>query len=1685
MSENEENEKPEAEENENPAVDGLLHELARTGGPEDDETFIKSLKRRISRKDPTAGREADWPWVFSARFWQVAAGIAVLFIAWFGFRTYQIKMAYPDPTEVFFYTQPRIEAGEPVAVRAFVREARFYRPTPDAKVVLLFEREGERRRIAEEVTDENGICQLTAELPENLAPGDYQLRVEVDGPEGEAEAEQTVSVVRSFRTMLSTDKPLYQPGQTIHMKAISLENDTLLPVAGRDVVFEIRDAKGNKVFRDEVETSDFGIAAADFELASQVNEGSYTIAVTVGDTTSEREVIVETYTLPRFKIGLETNRNFYSIRDTIEIDLDANYTFGKPVANADVVIHAERFLADWDEFAELKGQTNAAGKISFELPLKSNYFTGQELHLGDAEIRLRAVVTDAVGEKRQLLRHVKLTIRPLRVEIFPESGELVQGVQNRLYFVATYADGSPAQARIVTKGAGIAETNELGIASVPFRANKLTTTIEFEAQTNDGARLRAIRPLKLGKTREGILLRTDRAAYRQGETAQLTFLSALPKRKVFLDVVKDGRSFATASIDIVNSRGDYALDLPLDIAGTVQLQAYAILKSGQIVRDTRLIQVHRAEQLLVEAKLDAETYRPAATAMIEFLVKSKNGDPVEAALSLAAVDEAVFALNDVRPGLEEMAFLIQEELLKPRYQFTTEPLADFTIAPEELDENSGEANVVGFAAAVGSDAVPSQAQGESIHDRWDQVKQDKVDHRLRTIRLLAWIPFACLIPIFILLAAYTISRVGFQTQGTDEKLQADAFRAQLLMMFWILLVSILLFPALTLFSASATTVIVFFFLFVGPTVWLTVVAGEICRLPFVERKFLLFVRMIRLIPATYALSAAVVLGMTLAQAIDPDSISDVQAGFFKIVSLAAVVFSLAFLVFLRGTLGTPRPVSDNTRRLAIHLSAAAIGALVFVISANACERFLTSIMRSSVKAEFDMVMEGNMAPNSAPPSMAMPTLAAAAAPGEAPRVRRNFPETLLWRPQLVTDENGRAKLEVELADSITTWRLSGSAVTRGGRMSSFQQGIRVFQDFFIDIDFPTELTQNDEIAAPIAIFNYLDQPQTIQLRADPADWFEFVGDSTERTIELGAGEITTTSFRIRALQPGRHSLTVSARGTSLSDAIERSVQVKPDGKRIEQVVNGQLSGETISAELRIPENAIEGGSDLFLKIYPGAFSQVVEGMDSIFRMPSGCFEQTSSTTYPNVLVLDYLRKTKQTKPEIELKALGFIAQGYQRLLSYEVDGGGFEWFGNPPAHPVLTAYGLMEFVDMAEVYEVDPAVIRRTRDWLLSRRQRDGSFGPSAGGIAEGAINQFQGNQKVRTTAYIAWAISEAGGGDRLKTTFDFLIREADGAGDAYTLGLCANAFAAAGRDRDAREFLKQLSKIAESDDARAFWKAEGTGATFSMGDTLSIETTAIVAQAMLRAKHEIGTARRALAWLIEQRDGNGTWRSTQATVHAMRALLLGAESGGSIKGEIEVAIAANGGEIEPLRINSENADVFHLISLTENVKSGSNQIDLTPSSDANLAWQLVSIHHEPWTDENPQPEKILEIETEYSTTKLETNDLLTVEVTLRHNRPWPAPMTLVDLGIPPGFAIESSSFQQLLEDGVIQRFEPKGAQVSLYFGRIPGNGEPLKFEYALRAKFPISAKTPPSEAWQYYEPEVRDETESILLEVQ
>jgi hypothetical protein len=490
-------------------------------------------------------------------------------------------------------------------------------------------------------------------------------------------------------------------------------------------------------------------------------------------------------------------------------------------------------------------------------------------------------------------------------------------------------------------------------------------------------------------------------------------------------------------------------------------------------------------------------------------------------------------------------------------------------------------------------------------------------------------------------------------------------------------------------------------------------------------------------------------------------------------------------------------------------------------------------------------------------------------------------------------------------------------------------------------------------------------------------------------------------------------------------------------------------------------------------------------MDAILRMPGGCFEQTSSSTYPNVLALDYMKRIQKLTPEVHAKAEGFIANGYQRLLTFEVPGGGFSWFGNAPANKILTSYGLMEFSDMSKVHDVDPKVIQRTQQWLASQQQPDGSWKPDASFINEGATNRFN-SDALRIAAYLAWSLETTGyQGAAVDKAKQFVQSHMNDKADSYTLAVLANFAVDYQKDREFTNRAMQLLLDARTEkDEQAWWTAEETG-VFAHGASAAVETTGLAVQALLKWGGASATASKALAYIASKKDAAGTWGNTQATIMALRALLLSTEKGASdVHGTVEIAL--NGKPAEKLTLTPDNNDLLHQFTL-QGIDARTNAIDLRFTGKGQLAYQVVGRYFTPWS-EKPANEP-LSIGVAYDRTRLAQDDIATATATVKNNLNKTANMVMVDLGIPPGFDLLTEDLQSYQEKsahrkgGRLEKFNLTATQAILYFDSIAA-GDTITLPFRLRAKYPIRARTFQSRVYEYYDPEVSSLARPVQLEV-
>ena len=516
------------------------------------------------------------------------------------------------------------------------------------RISLRNKSSGETVELASFTTDAQGTGQPRFRVPD-WAGADCELQVSADDA-GHESITYPVTVHRSRQVMLSSDKPVYQPGQIIHIRSLALRRPDLQPVAGEEATFTVTDPNGNVIFKNRMKNSEYGIASTDCELATEILEGDYVIGCTIGDTASRLGVEVKKYVLPKFKIGLTLDKPYYAPKDKITATFDAAYFFGKPVAGGTVELNAD-IAGTGMPSQTAKTDDNGKATISFDLPTDLRQMADSH----DVTLRLRTSITDTAGQKQEKTETLIITNSPLKIEAFAENGTLLAGFANTIYVFTSYADGRPAHTRInglAAIGHDGLTTNALGMTEFLYTPDAHGLDVTLGVTDDQGVFTIKNISIPCGPAGADFLLRTDKAVYDGGDTMTLTILGG-GTGAVYVDILKDGQTRLTETIAQVNGKEELHIDLPPELSGTLQLCAYRLAADGTTIRKTRTLYVRLAGNLQVQTTTDQTEYRPDQRAKVNLALRDKAGRPIRGAVSLAAVDEAVYSVLDKVPGSED------------------------------------------------------------------------------------------------------------------------------------------------------------------------------------------------------------------------------------------------------------------------------------------------------------------------------------------------------------------------------------------------------------------------------------------------------------------------------------------------------------------------------------------------------------------------------------------------------------------------------------------------------------------------------------------------------------------------------------------------------------------------------------------------------------------------------------------------------------------------------------------------------------------------------------------------------------------------------------------------------------------------------------------------------------------------
>ena len=585
----------------------------------------------------------------------------------------------PDRFELRVMTSEMAREGTTYHVRVSARHPITHKPAAKVAVTgeLLLEDDDSRslKLRAAKNTDSEGYALLEFVLPPRFPQFPHTTQpaggeVKLVGQKGAvvAEAEGEVLVDQFARTLITPDKPMYQPGQTMHVRALMF-TPSRRALANQNIAIRICDPEDIVVFRNVVTSSRFGIATVDWSIPENTRLGDYRIWVGVdGEDQNNHQaydVRISRYDLPNFSVSVEPDRGYYLPGQNATVRVSADYLFGKPVSKGQVRVVRETDREwnyreqKWDivERDKYEGQTDANGAFTAHIDLASDHEDVKGSSYREYEdVTYAAYFTDPTTNRTEQRRFdLRVTKEPIHIYVIQKHDFWHHNRTLPLnFYVSTfYADGSPARCKVDLtldasskdgKSVATLRTNRYGLA----KATRLRLPREFKELGNVDLIVSAVDANgRKGTEEENISLsdhpeiqvETDKTIYRPGEPINTVFTSSVSDQTLFVDLVRDGVVIRTRRVQMRDGRVAVTFPYHSDFKNKMTVTAYA--PETEPKTGAQSVLYPQNLELKVKAHPSQASYRPGENAQINLSVQAPQARTPQSALGVVVIDKAV------------------------------------------------------------------------------------------------------------------------------------------------------------------------------------------------------------------------------------------------------------------------------------------------------------------------------------------------------------------------------------------------------------------------------------------------------------------------------------------------------------------------------------------------------------------------------------------------------------------------------------------------------------------------------------------------------------------------------------------------------------------------------------------------------------------------------------------------------------------------------------------------------------------------------------------------------------------------------------------------------------------------------------------------------------------------------------
>lgn len=526
-------------------------------------------------------------------------------------------------------------------------------------------------------------------------------------------------------------------------------------------------------------------------------------------------------------------------------------------------------------------------------------------------------------------------------------------------------------------------------------------------------------------------------------------------------------------------------------------------------------------------------------------------------------------------------------------------------------------------------------------------------------------------------------------------------------------------------------------------------------------------------------------------------------------------------------------------------------------------------------------------------------------------VRTDFRTTALWRVNVRTDSDGRATIDVPLAQSLTTWNATVLALDPQTRTGRGEVEVRTRKPVMVRLNHPRVFRERDgfTIAAVVHNDRAEDLEAVVQLVTEDLEiaprtqsvTVPAYGDArVQWTVEVPGDRLRPVMVRddqgrIVRTEPASVKLQVAVRTEQGDDAFERTVPLLAfgTGAHVAAIIEQQPGRGELS--ITLPGDRVPGTETLTLTVAPSLLSTAMEALPYLAQYPYGCTEQTLSRFVPAVAVRTAAQRLGARAARIDPELDAKITQGLERIASMQNDDGSWSWWKDGEGDPYITAHALVALARARrDGVNVQHRMLERGRDALRSMmpriERRDDDLAYALLALVEADRSLHQDGRARTDEAMLRWAGQLFDRRDRLR---------------AYARALTARVLFAYGDADRAQRLLRHLGNDVQQDQVLStahwgrtsgyWWRGEG-----------AVETTSFVLQAMVEIDPAHALRDDVARWLAHNRRGH-RWDSTRSTAHAIYALCDHIAGTDAARPDYTLIARANGQELVRVRVTPES----------------------------------------------------------------------------------------------------------------------------------------------------------------------------------